>query len=410
MNARNNKWILIALLNLSIVALLGFTLRTKFLFPISFIDYKNLLSAHSHFAFGGWVTLALMFLFVNRLLPANEPVRKAYTVIFWGIEITSVGMLLSFPFQGYAFFSILFSTAFIFFTYAFSWYFIKDIHRSVNERSVVWLSVFALLYLVISSAGPFTLAWMMATKSGNTILYHDSIYTYLHFQYNGFFSLSVFALLIKHLAPKLQEELMKKAWLFSITLALSVLPSLFLSLTWHTKIPAVFALALLGCAMALLSLFFFFRFIFSLTRVHKFNVPHARIFWAMAMLSFAIKMILQTGTIIPELAHTVFGYRPIIIGFLHLVFLGLVSFSIFAQLAEAGELDRKNPFSNAGLIIFSSAVILNEIILLVQGIGLLLQVNNEIYPWLLWIAALLLFSGASLIFYGQWQHKKRAAW
>ena len=99
---RKDFWITMSLVNLCIVALFGLTLRTKFLFPIQYIDYKNFLSAHSHFAFGGWVTLALMTLYIDNLLTADQKQKKIYQWSLWGIEITSVGMLITFPFQGYA--------------------------------------------------------------------------------------------------------------------------------------------------------------------------------------------------------------------------------------------------------------------------------------------------------------------
>src|SRR5215467_570115 len=120
---RKNLWITLSLVNLCIVALLGTTLRTKFLFSIPFIDFKNFLSAHSHFAFGGWVTLAVMLLYITNLLTYEQQQKKIYQWILWGIEINAVGMAVTFPFQGYALFSIIFSTLFIFFTYAFSWIF-----------------------------------------------------------------------------------------------------------------------------------------------------------------------------------------------------------------------------------------------------------------------------------------------
>src|SRR5215510_9141504 len=134
---RKNFWISLALVNLCVVALLGMTLRTKFLFSIPFIDYKNFLSAHSHFAFGGWVTLALMILFIDNLLSADQKQKQIYQWILWGIEITAVGMLITFPFQGYALLSIIFSTAFIFITYTFCWVFISDIRKSKKERFIV---------------------------------------------------------------------------------------------------------------------------------------------------------------------------------------------------------------------------------------------------------------------------------
>src|SRR3954470_18910246 len=96
---RKNLWITFSFINLCILALLGVTLRTKFLFPIPEIDFRNFLSAHSHFAFGGWVTLSLMILYIDSFLAADAKQSDFYQVILWGIQITSLGMAVSFPFK-----------------------------------------------------------------------------------------------------------------------------------------------------------------------------------------------------------------------------------------------------------------------------------------------------------------------
>lgn len=148
-----DKWVSVALINLSIVALLGFSIRSKILFPISFIDYKYTLNAHSHFAFGGWVTLALMALMRFQLLPEEKSKKKIYAWLLWLVQLNAVAMLVSFMIEGYAFFSILFSTLFIFVSYGFAYVFIKDILETTVNKSVKLLAVSALLYMVISSVG-----------------------------------------------------------------------------------------------------------------------------------------------------------------------------------------------------------------------------------------------------------------
>jgi hypothetical protein len=373
------------------------TLRTKFLFPISFIDYKNFLSAHSHFAFGGWVTLVLMILYVDNLLLPDQKQKRVYQWLFWGIEITSIGMLVTFPFQGYALFSIIFSTAFIFFTYGFSWVFINDIRAAKKDRSISLLSISALVSLVISSAGPFTLAYIMATKTGTASLYRDSIYTYLHFQYNGFFTLSVFALFFNQILGLLSEATKRKVRSFAFFLCLSVIPALFLSLLWHGYNLYIQAIAFIGCALIIICLILFSRFALNKKIYQGWVSPLARSLLIFSMVSFVIKMVLQMGTIIPALGNAVFGYRPIIIGFLHLVFLGFVSFYIFFNLLEAGVFQRAKKFSTAAIVWFAAAVILNEAILLIEGIGLMFYTTNAVYPSLLWIASIFLFTGALLI-------------
>ena len=394
---KKNLWITLLLTNLCIVALLGTTLRTKFLFPLSFLNYQNFLSAHSHFAFGGWVTLGLMVLSIDKLLDEEQQQKRIYQWMLWGIEINSFGMLLTFPFEGYALLSIIFSTAFIFFTYAFSWVFIHDIKKTSRPMPVKLLSLIALSCLVISSAGPFTLAYILASQTGDAILYKDAIYFYLHFQYNGFFTLSVFALFLNRVAGNVSGRAGKKLSRFALLLCLSIVPAFFLTLLWHADNVFVRGMAFGGCALIFLTLAAFCALVFDKNIFTMRASGLASTLLLLSMVSFAIKMILQMGTIIPSLANAVFGYRPIIIGFLHLVFLGFVSFYILSSFWEDAAFPLQKKISAVAVIFFAVAVILNETILLVDGIGLMLYVTYSIYPWLLWAAAILLLSSAILM-------------
>jgi hypothetical protein len=50
--------------------------------------------------------------------------------------------------------------------------------------------------------------------------------------------------------------------------------------------------------------------------------------------AFVLKMVLQSLTIFAGVGNAVFGDRPVIIGFLHLVFLGFVSPFILAYYTQ----------------------------------------------------------------------------
>jgi hypothetical protein len=113
------------------VAFLGFSLRSKIVFSLPAVDYRNFLSAHSHFAFGGWAGLTLMTLLIYDLLPAKVSQKKIYQRILGGIEISSLGMALIFPFYGYNVLSISFSTLYIIVAFVFAPVFIKDIAHLV---------------------------------------------------------------------------------------------------------------------------------------------------------------------------------------------------------------------------------------------------------------------------------------
>jgi hypothetical protein len=392
-----NSWIAISLINLSIVALLGVLLRSKILFSIPWIDFKFILHAHSHFAFAGWLTLCLFTLLTYDILPRTDSNTPKYKYLLSALLLTSAGMLLSFPFQGYGLFSIIFSTLFIFVTYAFSWVFIKDLLKSEVEKSIKLLCIVALTALCISSVGPFTLAYMMASHSVNILLYRDAIYTYLHLQYNGFFSLSVFALLINQFNIKFDGRSRLLVKRFATVLSLSVLPTLFLSYLWHFPNMVIRGIAILGCVLLVVALYRFGVAIKSTKPVFSKMNPLAKIIGGLSLFAFALKTILQIGTVFPAIGDEVFSNRAVIIGYLHLVMLGFISLYLLAYLVHTKYFEIGTRPAKTGIIVFTVAVIANEIILMTQGLSEMMMKNSPIYPWLLWGAAIGLFIGTLLI-------------
>src|SRR5215204_2932205 len=137
---RKSFWLTLALVNLCIVAFLGFTLRSKILFPLHFLDYSGLLSAHSHFAFSGWAGLSFVTLFIYDLLPKERYQRKIYQWILMAIEISALGMAFLFPFFGYNFVTIAFSTLYVIAIFLFVPIFIKDILRARPNKIAQLLS------------------------------------------------------------------------------------------------------------------------------------------------------------------------------------------------------------------------------------------------------------------------------
>lgn len=306
-------------------------------------------------------------------------------------------MLFSFPFQGYAFFSILFSTLFIFVTYAYSWVFIKDLLKRGTEKTVALLCIVSLTALTLSSIGPFTLAYMMVSHSTNTLLYKDAIYTYLHLQYNGFFTLAVFALFVNQFNIQFDDLAKRNVKRFAIVLSLSVLPTLFLSYLWHFQNIAIRSIAVLGCILLGVVLFRFIIMMRSISSYLRSIIPFAKVAGLLSMIAFAIKTTLQIGIVFPSIGNEVFGDRPIIVGYLHLVMLGFVSLYLLAHLVQAKYFEINKGLSKTGIMIFICAVIGNELILMTQGLSAMMMYDSTLYPWLLWVAAICLFIGALLI-------------
>ena len=391
------KWLTIAVINLSIVALLGVILRSKIMFSIPIIDFKNLLQSHSHFAFGGWITLCILTLMTYELLPEQFYRKPIYKWLLTGILFCAYGMLFSFPFEGYAFISILFSTLFIFITYVFAWVFIKDLAKSKPGKTVMILGTGTLLALALSSVGPFTLAYILASHSVNTLLYRDAIYTYLHLQYNGFFTLGVFALFFNHIGETLNPIAHKYAKRFAIMLTICVLPTLALSYLWHFESNIIRSIAIVGCGCLILTIVLFIMMMRSSIIFLKTLNPFAKMIGLLSMIAFALKTLIQIGIIFPSIGKEVFGDRPIIIGYLHLVMLGFVTLYLLSHLVQTNYFGNNRKAAIAGISLFASGIIVNELVLMTQGLTAMLMLSSAMYPLLLLIASIWLFSGAALI-------------
>ena len=403
---KKSFWVKLCLVNLAIVALLGLLLRSKILFSIPQLNFRYVLSAHSHFAFGGWVALILITLLIYDVLPSPYKEKRSYQVALWGIFLTSIGMAFTFPFMGYRVISIIFSSSFILFTFYFSWIFFFDLLKAKMNKTIKLLGIFAILVMVFSSLGPLTLAWILATGSTNNYLYRDAVYFFLHFQYNGFFTLVVMALFINSIAGSATEKIQRNLHWFAVFLCASIFPSFFLSVLWHPDNEVFLVLALIGCLLILITLYWFFRLLPFFNQMIKGQSILPISIIGFACTAFILKMFFQMGTIIPGLDTAVYANRPLIIGFLHMVFLGLVTFYVLYHLMQNNLLDLNSLFTRFSLSIFGIGIVANVSILMFQGLGILLKITSTIFPILLWLAAIILFIGALMLVVAAYKPKQ----
>ena len=366
---KTKLWIQVALINFCVVALAGVTLRYKINFPLPSVNQKYLLYAHSHFAFDGWVALALMALMVNYLQQHNVVTNyKKYHWILIANCISAYGMFISFMLEGYAFYSITFSTLSIFISYFLIFYLWRDLNEVVDKSYTIKWFKGALILLGISSLGAFSLAYLMANHIMVQDYYFGAVYFFLHFQYNGWFLFACFGLLFSWLYQKdfLPSAAISKK-LF-IIMAVTVAPTYFLSVLWLKLPKGLHLIADISGILQLLVLFYFIQ----LYPVVKKNIPNkftktTKYLWIMASIAFILKIILQMLSIIPYLSHFAFGFRPVVIGYLHLSFIGIISFFILGYINEI--LKPVHRHVNAGgIILFVIGFLVQEIILMMQGL------------------------------------------
>ena len=392
-----NSWIKISLFSLCVVAFLGVLMRYKIAFELPFLVQKNIQHAHSHFAFAGWVTQLLMVLMVRYL--ANyipESKISKYNTIFWINLIGAYIMLVSFIIQGYGFVSILFSTISIFvFVWFASWFYKDSKEIPSYSLSKKWFLI-SLFFGVFSSIGTFALAYMMATKNVPQDLYLSSIYFYLHFQYNGWFWFACTGLFMSLLPSDSSTNHANKI-IFQL-FAWSCIPAYLLSVLW-LKLPIwVYSLAIIASIIQIIAWIKLIKLSKSIFTINPSISAFLKILFRGIAFCVTLKLLLQFGSVFPEISKFAFGFRPIVIAYLHLVLLAIISGFLVAYLFT-NELVLRSSKTIAFLVIFVFGIFLNELLLALQGI---FSINYILIPYaneILFIIALILLTGISGIIY-----------
>ena len=371
------KWLYFTFINLLIVAFLGLILRYKITFSLPFLDQKFLQHGHSHFALTGWITQILMVLMASKVSDyIDKDHFKRYQWILIANMIAAFGMLISFPFQGYGTISIAFSSLSILVSYVFAYKLWKDIDTIKKvQPSFKWYKA-ALVFSILSAIGVFLMVYLMITRSMNPNHHLAAIYLFLHFQYNGWFVFSCFGLLTSRFKNKLNRT---KLNLFFWMNAMACFPAYFLSVPW-LPIPKLFFVIVVLSAVVQFISWIWIAFISKNLAVYIFSTIPVLAKWLVGLsaLAYTLKVALQLGSAIPTLSSIAFGFRPIVVAYLHLVFLGVVSLFILGYVF-GWIFIRINKLTKAGIVIFIVGVVLMEVALMVQGV---FAINYYIVPYI----------------------------
>lgn len=388
-------WLKFSLINLLIVASLGVLMRYKIGFDFPFFSQKNIQHAHSHFAFAGWVTHALYVLLIHFILKKvpllNE---KKYSRIVLANLMCSYGMLISFLFQGYSALSITLSTLTIIIACFFAYFYFKDLKKlDDSDPSKPWFKA-ALWFNIISSVGTFYLAYMMASRNFNEHWYLASIYFYLHFQYNGFFIFTCFGLLFSQITTIF--PLFKYNSIFFKLFFLSFIPAYFLSVLWANLPVWLYVIVVIA---AFIQVFVWLKVVIAIKTAIKAGSTLSKFqtnLFLFVAIAFTIKLLLQLGSTIPALSDLAFGFRPIVIAYLHLVLLAVISAFILAY-SYTFKLISVNKLTSLAFKVFLIGIFLNEFVLAVQGVAAFGYIVVKYVNETLFGVSLLLLLGAILM-------------
>jgi len=358
-----SRWARIALHFLVFSAIAGWVLRYYNFSPIKGLNYKFLLHTHSHVALLGWMHLALATAMVKEFLPSEG---KKFNKILLFTLLTVVGMMLSFPFQGYALVSITFSTLFLFASYWFVYEFYRKLKANEdNSVAANWIR-WALFFLIISSFGPWALGPIMVFGQSHGTLYNLSIYYYLHFLYNGFFVAAVFGILIKWLENTGTDFDSRRATNFYRFTVYPIIPAYALSMLWTNPPGWIYMTAGLAALLQLIGLFYGWPFLTVYLRTFK--SKFFQFIFSLVMVAYSLKMLMQVLSAIPLIADYVYETRLFTaIGYIHMVMLGFLTLLIITYFVKV-KVFKANSLVRLGLIIFVTGLITSEVVLFFNGI------------------------------------------
>lgn len=389
-----SKWISFSLINFLVLAVAGLILRYKIVYFLPQINQKYLLHSHSHFAFVGWLALAFMVMMLSylRTLPGVINYRK-YHWTLWANTITAYGMLFTFVVQGYAKYSITFSTLSLFVSYVFIYQYWKDLNAIKASRSVsLWFKTGFVIW-ALSSCGAYSLAFLMARHIVNADLTFSAIYFYMHFQYNGWMLFIGFGLLFAFLNSDSSPQVQKVSKNMYAVLGLTVIPSYFLSII-GLHIPSyLYAIAVVSGILQLLAIVYILKLLKIIkSDPYKGFSPTTGYLWSVALFSFVLKTVLQGLSVLPYFSQSAIGFRPVVIGYLHLCFMGMISFFILGYFNEilAGE---GRGLSKKGIAVLTAGIVLQELVLMGEGLE---SMRNQLLPH----ADVYLFAAAGIIVVG----------
>ncbi len=357
----------ISIFSFALVALLGITMRYKIAFSLPYIDQKNLQHAHSHFAFAGWISMAIWTFII--LLLANhidKSLLKKLVKLLWLNWITAIGMLVSFLFYGYNPLSIAFSSSSIIINFSLIFTLWKPIKTFFQKEIYSWF-IAAMFFNIISVLGTAALVIMMVSKHIPQKVYLASVYWYLHFSYNGWFWFATLGLLFAYLASK-NITIPYQTAIFNL-MKYSCLPAFGLSILW-LKLPNwIYLVIVLATLAQSYGWYLFLKSIYLIKVWEKLNLSGTEK-WILRFLIIAAstKFALQLGSVIPQVSKLAFGFRPVVIAYLHLIFLATISTFLIAY-AWLNQMFNINKTSVFGVWMLLVTVLANELVLGVQGVA-----------------------------------------
>lgn len=397
-------WFRIALINLFLAALLGATLRSIYLWELPFLRFRPFLHAHSHVALLGWLFMGVVLCFLHD--GGNGIVSKRLRWLLIAMQTSVIAMLIAFPVESYGPFSITASSAFLLLAYPLL-YMVWGTSRSWPREGSGRLTRWAIAFFVISTVGTWALPVIMAAGNQGKEIYYWSVQLFLHFQFNGWFWFAAMAI-----GARWAERNGFDMRIDRLTLSLWVLSAVFtyaLAIAWSEPHPVVFATVSAAVALQAWAAARTLRILLRLrdlayTRFSKW----ARILIGIALVSMAMKVLVQAAVAVPYVAVMSLTVRHLVMGFIHMNTLGIMTALLLAYAITNGWLDARRTLARIGLLLLITGIIGSELLLFAQGTFFWAGCGMmQGHYWHLFIASVLMPLGAGLLVYSGAEDRAR---
>ncbi|HUN01480.1 MAG TPA: hypothetical protein PLS00_01390, partial [Niabella sp.] len=234
--------------------------------------------------------------------------------------------------------------------------------------------------------------------------YLSSLYYYLHFQYNGWFFFAAMGILLDWMKDKYPSFTLKPI-IFQLFF-FACIPAYFLSTLWANLPLWLYIIVVIASVLQAVAWIIFLGQLkkdWRLLKPAQFDI--VSLFMLLVGFAFTIKIALQLGSTIPSISQLAFGFRPIVIAYLHLILLAVFSLFLLAFMyLEKGIIVNKK--TQIALIVIAMGVFANEFVLLVQGVASFSYTPISYVNEALFAVAVLIFTGILYLLLTQLQEKK----
>ncbi len=399
------RWYLIAFSNLLIAAIMGALLRAQFLGEIPFVRFRPWMHAHSHVAMLGWLFTGIVVVLTHD--GGRGTLSRGMQRMLVVLQVAVVGMLLSFPMQGYGAVSISASTLHMvvsYFVLALLWRQSLAWPREGSGRLTRW----SIILYFLSTLGVWAMAPLIATGNQGKEIYYWAVQFYLHFQFNGWFWFAALAVGVRWAErqgfPLRIDRLTLGLWIASAVLTYA------LAIAWSEPHPAVFATVSAGVLLQAWAAMRSLRILKRLQRrAHEQFPTWGKVLVGVALVGMGMKVLVQAAVAMPSVAVMAFTLRSYVMGFVHLNTLAIMTTLLLVYALLQGWLPVRSLAVKAGVALLTGGIILSELLLFVQGtffwVGWGLIKGHYLHMVL---ASALMPLGVALLLWAGWRHRAPA--